>query len=201
MLEGADILIENFKPGSMEKWGIGYDTLSQRFPRLIHCRISGFGADGPLGGLPGYDAILQAMTGLMSVNGDASTGPMRLGTAIVDMGTGLYSAIGILMAVHERDRSGYGQYLDMTLYDCGMALLHPQAANFFLNGKRPAGTGNPHPNLVPYDKFPTKTCDIFIASAATTASSARWPKSLAVRNSRTIRASPITASATSTALR
>lgn len=164
LLEGADILIENFKPGSMEKWGLGYDTLSERFPRLIHCRISGFGADGPLGGLPGYDAILQAMTGLMSVNGDASTGPMRLGTAIVDMGTGLYSAIGILMAVHERERSGHGQYLDMTLYDCGMALLHPQAANFFLNGKRPAGTGNPHPNLVPYDKFPTRTCDIFIAS-------------------------------------
>ncbi len=138
LLEGADILIENFKPGSMEKWDLGYDMLSQRFPRLIHCRISGFGADGPLGGLPGYDAILQAMTGLMSVNGDASTGPMRLGTAIVDMGTGLYSAIGILMALHERERSGHGQYLDMTLYDCGMALLHPQAANFFLNGKRPA---------------------------------------------------------------
>jgi formyl-CoA transferase len=89
---------------------------------------------------------------------------MRLGTAIVDMGTGLYSAIGILMALHERKTSGIGQYLDMTLYDCGMALLHPQAANFFLNGKRPAGTGNPHPNLVPYDKYPTKTCEIFIAS-------------------------------------
>jgi formyl-CoA transferase len=165
LLEEADLLIENFKPCSMEKWGLGYEQdLSPRFPRLIHCRISGFGADGPLGGLPGYDAILQAMTGLMSVNGDANTGPMRLGTAIVDMGTGLYSAIGILMALHERERSGQGQYLDMTLYDCGMALLHPQAANFFLNGRRPAGTGNPHPNLVPYDKFPTKTCDIFIAS-------------------------------------
>ncbi len=80
------------------------------------------------------------------------------------MGTGLYSAIGILMALHERGRSGLGQYLDMTLYDCGMALLHPQAANYFLNGKRPTGTGNPHPNLVPYDKYPTRTCDIFIAS-------------------------------------
>jgi formyl-CoA transferase len=165
LLEGADVLTENFKPGSMEKWGLGYhDVLSQRFPSLIHCRISGFGGDGPLGGLPGYDAILQAMTGLMSVNGDANTGPMRLGTAIVDMGTGLYSAIGILMALHERAQSGRGQYLDMTLYDCGMALLHPQAANFFLNGKRPAGTGNPHPNLVPYDKYSTRTCDIFIAS-------------------------------------
>ena len=165
MLADADILIENFKPGDMERWGLGYhEVLSKQFPRLIHCRISGFGGDGPLGGLPGYDAILQAMTGLMSVNGDASTGPLRLGTAIVDMGTGLYSAIGILMALHERTVSGLGQYLDMTLYDCGMALLHPQAANFFLNGKRPAGTGNPHPNLVPYDKYPTRTCDIFIAS-------------------------------------
>jgi formyl-CoA transferase len=165
LLDGADVLIENFKPGSMEKWGLGYeDVLSKRFPGLIHCRVSGFGGDGPLGGLPGYDAILQAMTGLMSVNGDQTTGPMRLGTAIVDMGTGLYSAIGILMALHERKTSGIGQYLDMTLYDCGMALLHPQSANFFLNGKRPAGTGNPHPNLVPYDKYPTKTCEIFIAS-------------------------------------
>ncbi|MDR3531537.1 MAG: CaiB/BaiF CoA-transferase family protein [Rhodopila sp.] len=165
LLEGADVLIENFKPGSMEKWGLGYEeVLSKRFPALVHCRVSGFGGDGPLGGLPGYDAILQAMTGLMSVNGDASTGPMRLGTAMVDMGTGLYSAIAILMALHERGHSGQGQYLDMTLYDCGMALLHPQAANFFLNGKRPTGTGNPHPNLVPYDKYPTKTCEIFIAS-------------------------------------
>ena len=89
---------------------------------------------------------------------------MRLGTAIVDIGTGLYSAIGILMAIREREISGRGQYLDMTLYDCGMTLLHPHAPNFFLNGNRPKGTGNPHPNLVPYDKFRTKTCEIFIAS-------------------------------------
>jgi crotonobetainyl-CoA:carnitine CoA-transferase CaiB-like acyl-CoA transferase len=165
LLEDADVVIENFKPGSMEKWGLGYEeVLSKRFSRLVHCRISGFGGDGPLGGLPGYDAILQAMVGLMSVNGDASTGPMRLGTAIVDMGTGLYSAVGILMALREREISGRGQYLDMTLYDCGMALLHPQAANLFLNGNRPKGTGNPHPNLVPYDKFKTQTCEIFIAS-------------------------------------
>src|SRR5690348_7711962 len=100
----------------MEKWGIGYDTVSQRFPRLIQCGISGFGADGPVGGMPGCDAILQAMTGLMSVNGDASTGPLRLGTAIVEMGTGLYSTIGILMALHERERSGQGQYLDMFFF-------------------------------------------------------------------------------------
>ncbi len=163
LLEGADVLVENFKPGTMERWGLGYITdLAPRFPRLVHCRISGFGADGPLGRMPGYDAILQAMTGLMSVNGDATTGPLRLGTPAVDLATGLFSAVGILMALIERTRSGRGQFLDMTLYDCGMALLHPQAANFFLNGRRPMPLGNPHPNIAPYDKFPTRTCEIFL---------------------------------------
>ena len=141
------------------------------------------------------------MTGLMSVNGDAGTGPMRLGTAVVDMGTGLYSAIGILMALHERARSGRGQYLDMTLYDCGMALLHPQAANYFLNGKRPAGTGNPHPNLVPYDKYPTRTCEIFIASGNNGQFRQLCEHHRPARTSPTIRASPTTASATSIARR
>jgi crotonobetainyl-CoA:carnitine CoA-transferase CaiB-like acyl-CoA transferase len=164
LLDGADVLIENFKPGAMEKWDLGYEqSLAPRFPRLIHCRISGFGGHGPLGGLPGYDAILQAMTGLMSINGDPSTGPMRMGTPVVDLATGLYSAIGILMALHERQTSGRGQYLDMTLHDCGMALLHPQAANFFLNNKRPTPIGNPHPNIAPYEKYPTRTCEIFVA--------------------------------------
>lgn len=164
LLEGADVLIENFKPGGMEKWGLGYGRdLAPRFPALIHCRISGFGADGPLGGLPGYDAVLQAMTGLMSINGDAITGPMRMGTPVVDLSTGLYAAIGILMALYERARSGHGQYLDMTLHDCALALLHPQAANFFLSGRRPAPLGNPHPNLAPYEKYRTRTCEIFIA--------------------------------------
>jgi len=165
LIESADILIENFKPGAMERWGLGYAAdLAPRFPRLIHCRISGFGADGPLGGLPGYDAILQAMTGLMSVNGDPSTGPLRLGTPVVDLATGLFSAVGILMALHERAASGRGQYLDMTLHDCGLALLHPHAANFFLNGIRPLPMGNPHPNLAPYQQFTTATGQIFVAA-------------------------------------
>ena len=163
LLDGADVLVENFKPGGMEKWGIGYADLEPRFPRLIHCRVSGFGADGPLGGLPGYDAVLQAMTGLMSINGDPSTGPLRMGCPTVDLATGLYSAIAILMALQERARSGRGQFIDMTLHDCGMALLHPQAANFFLNGRRPMPLGNPHPNISPYEKFATRTCDIFLA--------------------------------------
>jgi crotonobetainyl-CoA:carnitine CoA-transferase CaiB-like acyl-CoA transferase len=165
LLANADVLVENFKPGAMERWGLGYEeALAPRFPRLIHCRVSGFGADGPLGGLPGYDAILQAMTGLMSINGDAATGPLRMGTPIVDLATGLYAAVGILMALHERGRTGRAQFLDMTLHDCGMALLHPQAANYFLDGRRPQATGNAHPNLAPYEKCRTRTCEIFIAA-------------------------------------
>ncbi len=165
LLEGADVLVENFKPGGMEKWGLGYrETLENRFPRLVHCRVSGFGAEGPLGGLPGYDAILQAMTGLMSINGDPSTGPLRMGAPVVDLATGLYSAIAILMALYERGISGRGQFLDMTLHDCATALLHPQAANYFLNGRRPVATGNPHPNLAPYETYQTRTGQIFIAA-------------------------------------
>lgn len=165
LLEDADVLTENFKPGSMERWGLGYeDVLSKKFPRLIHCRVSGFGADGPLGSFPGYDAVLQAMVGLMSINGTETSGPTRLGNPIIDIATGLFSAIAILMALHERDKSGLGQFCDMTLHDCGMALLHPHAANFFLSGRRPKATGNPHPNLAPYSKFQTKTCEIFVAA-------------------------------------
>ena len=165
LLEGADVLVENFKPGSMEKWGLGYEAvLRERFPALVHCRVSGFGGDGPDGGFPGYDAVLQAMTGLMSINGTEDSGPTRLGNPIVDIATGLFSAIAILMALQERVRSGQGQYLDMTLHDCGMALLHPHAANYFLSGRRPMATGNPHPNLAPYSKFRTRTCEIFVAA-------------------------------------
>ncbi len=162
LLADADVLVENFKPGAMEKWGLAYADLEKLFPKLIHCRVSGFGADGPLGGMPGYDAIVQAMVGLMSINGEVAGGPLRIGAPVVDMVTGLYSVIGILMAVQERARSGRGQFLDMTLHDCGMALLHPHAANFFLNGKRPMPLGNPHPNIAPYSKFATATGDIFL---------------------------------------
>ena len=163
LLEDADVLVENFKPGTMERWGIGYGDLSPQFPRLVHCRVSGFGAEGPLGGLPGYDAVVQAMIGLMSINGDTTTGPLRMGTPVVDLATGLYSVIGILMALQERARSGLGQFIDMTLHDCGFALLHPSAANYLVSGKRPAPLGNPHPNIAPYEKYPTATCEIFLA--------------------------------------
>ena len=110
LLQDTDVLLENFKTGTMERWGLGYQqTLQEKFPQLIHCRISGFGENGPFGGAPGYDAILQAMTGMMSINGMASSGTVRMGAPMVDMGTGLYSVVGILMALLERQRSGMGQ--------------------------------------------------------------------------------------------
>ena len=165
LLENADVLIENFKPGTMEKWGLGYEeVLSQRFPKLIHCRVSGFGSDGPMGGFPGYDAIIQAMAGWFSINGEKGSEPTRLGLAGVDMGTGLYSAIAILLALAERERSGQGQYLDMTLYDCAVSLMHPHIPNYNYSGKIPGPTGNAHPNISPYDTFRTKTVDVFIGA-------------------------------------
>jgi formyl-CoA transferase len=164
MLAKADVLTENFKPGSMEKWGLGYADLAPAFPRLIHCRISGFGAEGPLGGLPGYDAIVQAMSGLASINGTSEGGPVRMGAPVVDMGTGLYAAVAILMALYERQRSGLGQLIDMTLHDTALALLHPAAANYLLSGKTPVGSGNAHPNIAPYEVFRTGSGAIFIAS-------------------------------------
>lgn len=164
LLEGADVLIENYKPGSMEKWGLGYEAvLKERFPTLVHCRISGFGATGPYGGYPGYDGIIQAMVGHFSINGTQDGGPTRIGLPMVDIGTGLFASNAVLMALLERERSGQGQYIDMTLYDCGLALMHPHVPNYALSGKTPRRTGNQHPNIAPYDLFKTKTVDIFVA--------------------------------------
>ena len=164
LLEDADIVFENFKTGQMEKFDLGYeDTLKARFPKLIYCRISGYGADGPLGGFPGYDAVIQSAAGWFSVNGTSESGPTRVGIPMVDMGTGLYSTIAMLMALSERNRSGHGQFIDMALYDCAVSLLHPYLANFLLSDKVPQITGNQHPNIAPYDKYPTKSGDIYIA--------------------------------------
>ncbi|MDM0076217.1 CoA transferase [Variovorax sp. J2P1-59] len=159
----ADVLVENFKTGTMERWGIGYDELSKRFPRLIWCRVSGFGADGPLGALPGYDAAVQAMTGIMSINGEADGGPLRVGLPVVDMVTGLNATIGVLLALQERTRSGRGQFIEAALYDSGLSLLHPHAANWFMDGAVPRRTGNAHPNIYPYDALATRTDPIFVA--------------------------------------
>jgi crotonobetainyl-CoA:carnitine CoA-transferase CaiB-like acyl-CoA transferase len=166
LLEEADVLVENFKTGTLEKWGLGGELLSQRFPRLVHCRISGFGADGPMGGLPGYDAAIQALAGIMSVNGEPDERggqALRVGLPVVDMVTGLNAALGILLALQERQRSGRGQFVEAALYDCGLSLLHPHAANHLLDGRLPRRTGNAHPNIYPYDTFTTATEPIFLA--------------------------------------
>jgi crotonobetainyl-CoA:carnitine CoA-transferase CaiB-like acyl-CoA transferase len=162
LLEDADVLVENFKIGTMEKWGMGYDVLSKRFPRLIHARVSGFGAEGPLGGMPGYDAVLQAMTGLSSCNGSPESGPIKLGVPMVDMTTGLNLVIGILMALNERHRSGLGQFVEVALYDAGISILHPHSANWLMAGRLPNLLGNAHPNLTPYELFPTATRPIHL---------------------------------------
>lgn len=163
LLADADVLLENFKTGTLEKWGLGYEALKLKFPRLIHCRVSGYGEDGPLGGLPGYDAAIQALSGIMSVNGEVGGNPLRVGLPVVDMVTGLNAAIGILMAVQERHLSGLGQFVEAALFDCGLSLLHPHAANWFGDGRQPGLTGNAHPNIYPYDAFPTATVPIFLA--------------------------------------
>lgn len=164
LLGTADVLVENFKTGTMEKWALGYDAvLAERFPRLIHCRVSGFGADGPLGGLPGYDAVIQGMAGLMSVNGEPGGAPVRVGVPVVDLATGMNAAIAILMALVERGVSGRGQFVEATLFDSAVALQHPHIANYLLSNKPPRRTGNAHTNIYPYDQYPTATKRIYVA--------------------------------------
>ncbi len=163
MLEGADVFIENFKTGTLERWGLGREEIERCFPRLVHCRVSGFGADGPLGGMPGYDAAIQASCGIMSVNGELGGSPLRVGLPVVDMVTGLNAVIGIMMALNERATSGKGQFVETTLYDCGVSLLHPHLPNYYLSGKAAGPSGNAHPNICPYDTFATGTDPLFLA--------------------------------------
>ena len=165
LLEGADLVIENFKIGTMKRWGLDYaEVLQSRFPSLIYCRISGFGADGPFGAMPGYDGVAQALSGLMSVNGTPDSGPTRVGVAVVDQAAGMNAAIAILAAVYERTHSGRGQFIEVTLYDTGVALIHPQIANWFMTNKSPQITGNSHPNVAPYDRYETKTAPVLLAA-------------------------------------
>lgn len=163
LLAEADVMLENFKTGSLEKWGLGYeDFLSKEFPRLIHCRVTGFGADGPFGGFPGYDAVIQAWAGLISINGSPESGQVRIGIPLVDLGTGMNAVIGILMAVNERHSSGKGQSVEASLYDTGIQLQHPHAPNYLMSGNPPKLTGNSHPNIAPYDLYETSTVPVFL---------------------------------------
>ncbi len=163
LLADADVLVENFLPGTMEKWGLGYDaTLAARHPRLIYCSVSGFGADGPLGGLPGYDAVLQAICGLMSINGTPDSGALRLGVPVVDYLTGYNALSGVLLALAARERSGRGQRVEATLFDTGLALLIPHASNWFYSGRIPERMGSAHPNIAPYDRYAAADGEVFL---------------------------------------
>lgn len=163
LLADADIVVENFRSGTMVRWGLGYETLAARFPKLIYCKISGFGDDGPLGGFPGYDAAVQAISGLMSVNGERGGDPLRVGVPIVDMVTGFNAALGILLALQARAGTGKGQLVEATLFDCALSILHPYMTNYLHSGNVPARSGNAHPNITPYDQFETRTGSIFLA--------------------------------------
>jgi crotonobetainyl-CoA:carnitine CoA-transferase CaiB-like acyl-CoA transferase len=162
LLEDADVVVENFLPGTMAKWGLEYDeVLRARFPRLIYCRISGYGQSGPLAPLPGYDAVVQAFCGLMSINGHETAGRTRIGIPIVDISTGLCAVIGILLALAEREHSGVGQFVDASLFDTAVGLLHPHSSNWFASGRVPGLTGNAHPNISPYDTFSAGNGEVF----------------------------------------
>jgi crotonobetainyl-CoA:carnitine CoA-transferase CaiB-like acyl-CoA transferase len=169
LLEDADVLVENFKTGTLERWGMGYDeVLKKRFPKLVHCRVTGFGADGPFGGLVCYDALAQAMGGIMAVNGERDGEPLRVGIPVADLVTGLYSVQAILLALVERSRSGVGQTVEVALLDAAVSLVHPMAMNWFLDGKQPRRLGNAHSNVTPYDSFRLGEKRIFIGATKNT---------------------------------
>ncbi|HVF64893.1 MAG TPA: CoA transferase [Casimicrobiaceae bacterium] len=165
LLDDADVLVENFLPGTMVRWKLDYATVGPRHHRLVYCSITGFGGDGPFGKLPGYDAVLQAVCGLMSVNGTVETGPTRLGVPVVDHLTGYVAAVAILTALYARERTGAGQHIDTTLFDSAMSLLVPHAANFLYSAREPQLLGSAHPNIAPYDKFRARDREIFLGVA------------------------------------
>lgn len=163
LLTGADVLVENFRAGTLATWGFDDDYLAEHCPRLVHARITGFGADGPMGGAPGYDAVLQAYGGLMSVNGQRDGDPLRVGVPVVDMVTGILAFSGILLALHERHSSGRGQLVDCSLLDAAVTLLHPHTATWFADRVVPPRTGSAHPTIAPYDTFPARDGLFFLA--------------------------------------
>ncbi|BEV72247.1 MULTISPECIES: CaiB/BaiF CoA-transferase family protein [unclassified Paludibacterium] len=149
----ADVLLENYKVGGLAKYGLDYASLSQLNPRLVYCSITGFGQDGPYSELPGYDYILQGMSGLMSITGPADGEPHKVGVAVTDVFTGLYAANAVTAALLARERSGQGQYIDMALFDCAVAMLANVNSNWLVGGKVPPRLGNAHANIVPYQVF------------------------------------------------
>ena len=152
----CDVCIENFKVGGLKKYGLDYESLRSVNPRIIYASISGFGQDGPRSHQAGYDFAIQAMGGLMSITGEQGGIPLKVGVAVTDIMTGMYTVSGILAAVVHRDRTGVGQYIDNSLFDTQLAFLANQGMNYLVGGKSPSRIGNQHPNIVPYSTFQTK---------------------------------------------
>ncbi len=159
----ADILIENFKPGGLAKYGLDYATLSNEFPDLVYCSISGYGQTGPNSSKPGYDLMAQGYGGIMSLTGDADGAPMKVGVGIADVMCGMYACVGILAALRHRDMTGEGQQIDLALVDAQIAWLINEGVNFLTSGEVPQRRGNGHPNIVPYEVYQTADGHVILA--------------------------------------
>jgi crotonobetainyl-CoA:carnitine CoA-transferase CaiB-like acyl-CoA transferase len=167
LISQCDILVENFKVGALAKYGLGYDDLHAIFPRLIYCSITGFGQTGPYAPRPGYDSLIQAMGGVMSLTGEPDGMPQKVGVPVADLFAGLYGCIGILAALRHRDATGQGtnigQQIDIGMLDTHIAWLANQGMNFLATGENPVRLGNQHPNIVPYQVFPTRDGHIVLS--------------------------------------
>ena len=163
LLEQSDILIENFKVGGLKQYGLGYEQLKTKYPKLIYCSITGFGQTGPMAEEPGYDLMAQAMAGLMAVTGEPDGAPMKVGVALSDIITGLNATIGILAALHHREQTGEGQRIDVALTDCTLASLTNLAQYFLTSGKPAPRLGNAHSTIVPYQAIQVKDGYIVVA--------------------------------------
>ncbi len=155
LIERCDVLVENFKVGALAKYGLGYEQLHARFPGLVYCSITGFGQTGPYAPRPGYDGLVQAMGGVMSLTGEPGGPPMKVGVPVADLFAGLYGCIGVLAALRHREATGQGQQVDIGMLDTHVAWLANQGMNYLATGQNPARLGNDHPNIVPYQVFPT----------------------------------------------
>jgi len=160
---GADVVIENYKVGGLARYGLDHATLRAAHPRLVWCSITGFGQDGPYAGRAGYDFVVQAMGGIMSITGEPDGPPQKSGVAFADLFTGVYATVAILAALRARDAAGQGAHIDMALLDTQVAVLGNQALNWMASGRVPTRMGNGHANLVPYQSFPTRDGDLIVA--------------------------------------
>ena len=164
ILAKADILVENFKPGTLEKWGFGWKQVNQKYPKLIYASASGFGQSGPLKELPAYDMVVQGMGGLMSVTGQPNSEPTRVGTSIGDITAGLFTAIGINAALYDREKTGKGMFIDVSMLDCQIAILENAIARYLSKNEIPKPMGSRHPSIAPFEAFKTKESYILIAA-------------------------------------